>query len=985
MPSWKKHFTYVPPNKRYAQQDVSMPSATAAGSKFSSYLPEVYAGQPQRRERYNQYDVMDADSEINASLDTIAEFSTQMEEHNKMPFTLNFDEDVSETEVQILNEALKHWCKLNNFGQRVFKIFRSTIKYGDQFFIRDPETCKLFWVDPAKVQSVIVNQAKGKKPEMYVVNALDPNLDTLVATQPPPAYQQTTGLVARSPGPMTYSYPRGDTALGRFTSASQMTSYVNAGDVVHISLSDGLDNNWPFGNSILESIFKVYKQKELLEDSIIIYRVQRAPERRVFYVDVGNMPTHKAMAFVERVKNEIHQRRIPNRTGGGSSIMDASYNPLCMALDTRIPLLDGRTLELQELISEHQQGKENWTYSINPDTGKVVPGNITWAGITRKNTQVIRLTLDNGESLTVTPDHKIPVWGKGYVEAQYLTPEDSLMSFETRAKSLSTVDRDYLQVFDHSNKKWEFVHRMVGNFFRNISKHQEFTYLRENVGKVKNVVHHKDFDRFNNDPRNLQWMNSEDHLAYHSYLKLEYWQNAPEKELERIKTKISSTLKERFKSLSSEEQEKIRNRARKAQSTFVQKRKTNEEFAQQYNENSRKRRIEYFKRNPEHKRKWIASAKTWQENMPNQEKVYTFKMLQQIYEIARKHDFKLKLILKHEKYNKEILAEIANHNNPEPGKKFKIQTNEITQQVVYNTIRRFGYKNWMDFKRKSNQFNHRVVSIEWLEEKIDVGTITIDGNERWHGHHNFATEAGIFIKNSILEDYFFAQTPEGRGSKVETLPGGDQLGQIDDLVYFDNKMKRGLRIPSSYLPGGTEDGQSTYTDGRVGTAYIQEFRFTKFCKRLQSLMAPTLDYEFKYYLKKREINIDTSTFELEFNEPQNFSKYRQIEIDSAQINVFQPLAEMPFLSKRFLLQRFLNLSEAEILENERLWREENPDAVEAAAPGTEGTGAAPDLGAVGITAGGDDFEGADLDLGGEEDIGGEPEPGGEAPEGGEET
>ena len=44
------------------------------------------------------------------------------------------------------------------------------------------------------------------------------------------------------------------------------------------------------GNSLLESIFKVYKQKEL-EDAIIIYRVQRAPERRVFHVDVGNMPT----------------------------------------------------------------------------------------------------------------------------------------------------------------------------------------------------------------------------------------------------------------------------------------------------------------------------------------------------------------------------------------------------------------------------------------------------------------------------------------------------------------------------------------------------------------------------------------------------------------------------------------------------------------------------------------------------------------------
>jgi hypothetical protein len=87
--------------------------------------------------------------------------------------------------------------------------------------------------------------------------------------------------------------------------------------VVHLSLNEGLDYFWPFGQSILENIFKVYKQKELLEDSVLIYRVQRAPERRIFKIDVGNMPSHMAMQFVERVKNEMHQRRIPTITGGG--------------------------------------------------------------------------------------------------------------------------------------------------------------------------------------------------------------------------------------------------------------------------------------------------------------------------------------------------------------------------------------------------------------------------------------------------------------------------------------------------------------------------------------------------------------------------------------------------------------------------------------------------------------------------------------------
>ena len=95
---------------------------------------------------------------------------------------------------------------------------------------------------------------------------------------------------------------------------------------------------------------KVYKQKELLEDAIIIYRIQRAPERRIFYVDVGNMPSHMAMSFVERVKNEIHQRRIPSQTGGGVNIMDTTYNPLSINEDYFFPqTAEGRGSKVETL------------------------------------------------------------------------------------------------------------------------------------------------------------------------------------------------------------------------------------------------------------------------------------------------------------------------------------------------------------------------------------------------------------------------------------------------------------------------------------------------------------------------------------------------------------------------------------------------------------------------------------------------------------
>jgi hypothetical protein len=132
-----------------------------------------------------------------------------------------------------------------------------------------------------------------------------------------------------------------------------------------------------------------------------------------------------------------------------------------------------------------------------------------------------------------------------------------------------------------------------------------------------------------------------------------------------------------------------------------------------------------------------------------------------------------------------------------------------------------------------------------------------------------------------------------------------------------------LRIPSSYLPTGAEDGQQQYNDGRVGTAYIQELRFNKYCARLQSMLASTFDEEFKLWIKTKGYNIDNGMFELKLNPPQNFAQYRQTEMDQARVNTFTAVAELPYMSKRFALKRYLGLTEEEMARNAELWAEEN--------------------------------------------------------------
>jgi len=767
--AWKKYFTPVSTTGKLGPVSGSISnggSSNPSRTNYSSYLPDIYAGHPNRLERYGQYDTMDSDSEVNAAFDILAEFCTQQNAENGTPFQIFFKEQATTTEIKIIKKYLQQWCKLNKFNTRIFKIVRNALKYGDSFFVRDPETQAWMYVDPAKVDKIIVNESEGKKPEQYLIRDFNPNLETLATTAIQPSnvqgggsqyggsYGTGQGGAGGSRG-MVGSFPT-NMAGSRF--AQNQNQYaIGAEHVIHISMSEGIDNNYPFGNSLMESIFKVFKQKELLEDSIIIYRVQRAPERRVFYIDVGNLPSHLAMSFVERVKNEVNQRRIPSVTGGGQSVVDAGYNPLCLDLNTRIPLLDGRTLALSELITEFESGKENWAYSCNPETGEIVPGVINWAGVTRKNTKVIKLTFDNGQELICTPDHKIVSRLNGFIAAGDLNVGDSIMPLYRK-----TVNDSEL-VLNNSTGEWEPTNRTVGEFFRKIKKHQEFTFLPENTGKVKTVILHRDFDSANNDPRNLWFMNEEDHAEWNDYC---------------------STLGNKMMS----------------------KTRSN-------------------------------------------------------------------------------VAESAN---------------------------------------SVELFNHKIIKIEEVENR-DTGTITIDGTERWHNYHTFAIESGIFVKNSINEDYFFPQSSDGRGSKVEILPGGTNLGEIDDLKYFTNKLFRALRIPSSYLPTGSDDGGSNFNDGRVGTAYIQELRFNKYCERLQSLITVPFDNEFKLYLHNQGINVDYNLFDLAFNPPQNFAAYRQAEMDTARVNTFNSMVAVPFMSKRFAMKRFLGMTAEEIAENESMWREENVD------------------------------------------------------------
>jgi hypothetical protein len=88
--------------------------ADVAYRNYASRLPEVYSGHPNRIERYNQYENMDSDSEINACLDILAEFCTQATAEDSLPFQVKYTDKPTDHEIDIIKKQLKQWVKLIN-------------------------------------------------------------------------------------------------------------------------------------------------------------------------------------------------------------------------------------------------------------------------------------------------------------------------------------------------------------------------------------------------------------------------------------------------------------------------------------------------------------------------------------------------------------------------------------------------------------------------------------------------------------------------------------------------------------------------------------------------------------------------------------------------------------------------------------------------------------------------------------------------------
>jgi len=341
MGSWQRHMKLEDTTPKMGVKPNSHSNAFSGVS--GSYLSNVYSGSPGRISRYAQYDLMESDPEIATGLDIIADFCSQnLKEDDFVPVNLRFNSSSTRIEIETFESKLTDWVHLNDMDVRSFYWFRTLAKYGDLFFIRDPETFELYDVDVFNVENAIVDPNKGKEILAYSIRNVDLNVANKTAVRIDGSLTNYNmpgvGMINGWSGTQNntnYAANIAD-ANGTAGNVEATTTLVDAKHVIHIALgSIHSSQSWPFGESILNNVFKTYKQKELLEDALLIYRIQRAPERRVFKIFTGQMNAQKASAVLERVKNEQYQQRLPVSGNNGQpfTMMDASYNPMSIQED----------------------------------------------------------------------------------------------------------------------------------------------------------------------------------------------------------------------------------------------------------------------------------------------------------------------------------------------------------------------------------------------------------------------------------------------------------------------------------------------------------------------------------------------------------------------------------------------------------------------------------------------------------------------------
>jgi len=514
------------------------------------------------------------------------------------------------------------------------------------------------------------------------------------------------------------------------------------------TLNEYLEQNPQVADTIIEKAVQAYKAAEAA-------RRARDLVRRKSVLESSPLPGKLAdCSERDPEKSEIYI--VEGDSAGG-----------CFHGDTEIALVDGRNLSFKQLVTEQAQGKEHFCYTIR-DNGTIGVERVINARITKKDAEVIKITLDHGEAIICTPDHLFLLRDGSYKPAAALTPEDALMPLYRKLSDLrdpGITINGYEMVWNPASDSWLFTHAIADWY----NRWQGIYQLEDGEH-----CHHIDFNKLNNNPSNLQRLSIQDHLELHRY-HIQKTLHRPEviekcrqlRQTDEFRLMMSQRMLEPETRQILSEQAKAQWEVAAYKAYMTEKWRTfydtNEEYRrqnaeqlyqaqQQYWSSQTNRQAQadkvrqYFIDHPEQRQVYSETAKQqWQnQDLLSWRREKTKEQWTGEFRSKRRDALNKTYYQKTLATLKQIEIE-RGYIDLEAYQKYRLQTRDKSILRFDSFCDRYfdGDKN-KALEAVAN-YNHRVVAIERLETRFDVYDIEVPHT------HNFALASGVFVHNSAKQ------------------------------------------------------------------------------------------------------------------------------------------------------------------------------------------------------------------------------------------
>jgi len=275
-----------------------------------------------RNELFTDYEAMDTDSIISSALDIYADESTMKNEFGDI-LTIN-------SEKQEIQEILHNlYYDVLNVEFNLWPWIRNICKYGD-FYLKLDILEKVGVTGVSPISAYEVQREEG----------IDPQRPEYVRFLHDPSFAGANGSNVNS------------------TSKTYYENY----EVAHFRMLN--DTNWlPYGKSIVESGRKTWKQLTLMEDAMMIHRIMRAPEKRVFNIDIGNIPPSEVDGYMQKVINQMKKTPYIDQNTGDYNL---KFNLQNMMEDFYLPTRGGNSgTSIDSLAGMEWTGTEDIEYLKN--------------------------------------------------------------------------------------------------------------------------------------------------------------------------------------------------------------------------------------------------------------------------------------------------------------------------------------------------------------------------------------------------------------------------------------------------------------------------------------------------------------------------------------------------------------------------------------------------------------------------------------------